>query len=224
MVLQIIQDELKKYKEHIVSANYRELYKWEALKTFTENWNIDAENFGSMYEKSIHHEEGNLWASPHYFPRAVMVRLIRHDQEFVRAMFIRLFNEGESLDKRVERFVYDCEKIIKEVYEYDKAMIQHFHDGFRMVSLYLAFRFPEKYAIYKFTEFKKFMERVRAKYIPSTGEHERFFQVVRTIYSILKKDDELVRLHTSMLTPICYQGETLMLAQDFIFITARRYM
>ena len=70
----------------------------------------------------------------------------------------------------------------------DKSVKNHFHDGQRIVSLYLAFRFPEKYAIYKYTEFKTFMEMVRAKDIPWTGEYERFFKVVRTLLtSILKR-------------------------------------
>jgi 5-methylcytosine-specific restriction protein B len=139
-------------------------------------------------------------------------------------MFSDLYNEDEGIDKRIERFVFHCDRLREEIYAFDKSMKNHFHDGQRIVSLYLAFRFPEKYAIYKFTEFKTFMEIVRAREIPSTGEYERFFKVVRTLYNILIKDTELMRLHKSLLTEDHYKGETLMLAQDFIFITARRYM
>ncbi len=68
------------------------------------------------------------------------------------------------------------------------------------------------------------MKIVQAKDIPSTGEYERFFKVVRTLYGILSKDEELMKKHRSILTDDCYKGETLMLAQDFIFIIARRFL
>jgi 5-methylcytosine-specific restriction protein B len=100
-------------------------------------------------------------------------------------------------------------------------MKSHFHDGQRIISLYLAFRFPEKYAIYKFTEFKHFMEIVKASNVPKTGEYERFFKVVRTLYGILIKDEELMRIYKTVLTDDCFRGQTLMLAQDFIFRIAR---
>jgi 5-methylcytosine-specific restriction protein B len=178
-----------------------------------------------MYDKSFSHKSSsNLWANPHWFPKGVMMHFIDHDKEQVRSMFKGLFNEEELVDKRIERFVFQCDKLRDEIFEYDKKMISHFHDGQRIVSLYLAFRFPDKYAIYKFTEFKTFMEIVKATNIPQTGEYERFFKIVRIIYSYLMKDTDLIKMHDYLLTEDCYKGETLMLAQDFIFRTARRYM
>jgi len=74
-----------------------------------------------------------------------------------------------------------------------------------------------------YTEFKTFMDVVKAKDIPSTGELERFFKVVRTLYNIIIQDNELVSLQRNELDETCYQGKTLMLAQDFIFRVARQY-
>jgi hypothetical protein len=225
MVLDVIRKEAEHYKRFLLTANYDEMYKWEALKNFQDNWNIDANDLREMYDSSFKTKTtGNLWANPHWFPKAVMLRFIEYDKDSTRQMFSDLYNEDEGIDKRIERFVFHCDRLREEIYAFDKSMKNHFHDGQRIVSLYLAFRFPEKYAIYKFTEFKTFMEIVRAREIPSTGEYERFFKVVRTLYNILIKDTELMRLHKSLLTEDHYKGETLMLAQDFIFITARRYM
>ena len=225
MVLDIINREIENYKRILISVDYGELYKWEALQNFQNNWNIEAVDFKTMYDKSFHSTDtNNLWANPHWFPKAVMLQFIDYDSERVRQMFRDLYNEGEEIDKRIERFVYHCDIILDEIQAIDMSVKSHFHDGQRIVSLYLAFRFPEKYAIYKYTEFKTFMELVRAKSIPGTGEYERFFNVVRTIYKILTKDSELTQLHKSILKDNCYKKETLMLAQDFIFITARHNM
>jgi len=225
MVLNIINREIENYKQLIKSADYDELYKWEALKNFQDAWDIEADDFKDMYDNSIRSKDtNNLWANPHWFPKAVMLRFIEHDKERVRQMFCDLFNEDENIDKRIERFVFHCDRMREEIYQYDKAIKNHFHDGQRMVSLYLAFRYPAKYAIYKYTEFKTFMELVKVTDIPRTGEYERFFKVVRTLYNILAKDEELMKLHRAILADDCYKGETLMLAQDFIFRTARRYL
>lgn len=225
MVLGIINEQIGKYKELLISEKYDEYYKWEALKNFQDNWNIEAEDFKKMYDSSLYcKESSNLWANTYWFPKAVMLRFIDYDKERVREMFKGLYNEEEGIDKRIERFVFHCDKILEEVQAIDSSVKNHFHDGQRIVSLYLAFRYPEKYAIYKFTEFKTFMELVRAKDIPGTGEYERFFKVVRTLYGILKKDEELLKLHRATLNDDCYKEETLMLAQDFIFRTARRFM
>ena len=224
MVLDIIKKEIENYKKFITSSKYDELYKWEALKNFHENWNIEASDFLGMYEKSFHSGyTQNLWANPHWFPKAVMIEFIQFDKERVRQMFRDLYDEGLSVAVRIERFVFHCERLREEVSKINNRMKSHFHDGLRIVSLYLAFRFPNKYAIYKFSEFKAFMEGVRAKDIPGTGDHERFFKVVRTINSILIQDEELIMTHSNLLNKNCYIGDTLMLAQDFIFFTGRRY-
>ena len=225
MVLDIIKKQVENYKLLINSSTYGELYKWVALKTFHDNWDINADDFKSVYDKSFYSKDSsNLWANPHWFPKAVMLRFIDYKPDVVRQMFQELFNESEEIEKRIERFVFHCDNLLEEIYVFDKSMKNHFHDGQRIVTVYLAFRYPDKYAIYKYTEFKTFMEIVRAKDIPSTGEYDRFFRVVRTLNNILKSDDELMKLHHSKLTEECYKGETLMLAQDFIFTTARRFM
>ncbi|HXH99123.1 MAG TPA: hypothetical protein VNI52_02560 [Sphingobacteriaceae bacterium] len=225
MTLDIIREDIEKYKEFINSTRkFDEVYKWEALQTFQENWNIEATDFRLMFDNSFKNKLNNLWANPHWFPKSVMLTFIELDKERVRTMFRELFDEDKLIDKRIDHFVWHCDELLKIVAAEQPTFKSHFHDGQRMITLYLAFRFPEKYAIYKFTEFKTFMEHVRAKNIPGTGEYERFFKVVRTLYGIITQDKELVDMQKSLLTSSCFEGETLMLAQDFIFVTARRFM
>ena len=220
----IIDKEIENYKQLILSNWLEEQYKWEALKNFQENWDIEAADFKEMYDKSLYNKvSSNLWANPHWYPKSVMLQFIEYDQERARQMFVDLFDENNDIDKRIDRFVFRCDKLREEIFVTDKSMKSHFHDGQRMISLYLAFRFPEKYAIYKFTEFKRFMEIVKATNIPKTGEYERFFKVVRTLYKILIQDEELMQIYKRALTDDCFKGQTLMLAQDFIFRIARIY-
>jgi hypothetical protein len=153
------------------------------------------------------------------------MKFLDYNPEQVRRMFQDLYDENEKVEIRVINFENQCDILRKEICEkIDSGVKSHFHDGQRIIATYLAFRFPEKYAIYKYTEFKTFMELVKAKDIPGTGEIERFFKVVRTIYKILLDDKKLLQTHKGLLGKDCYQNDTLMIAQVLIFITARLHL
>ena len=223
--LQKIRQQIENYKKFIVSKNYDEIYKWQSLKNFQDNWNIEAEDFKTMYNNSFNNSiSNNLWSNRFWFPKDAMMKLIEYDKEIVRKMFTDLFNENENIDKRVDKFVYHCDQLRDEIIKTDTSFKNHFHDGQRIISLYLAFKFPDKYAIYKYTEFKTFMQIVDATDIPGTGEIERFFKIVRTLFNIISQDNEMIDTHKKLLDENCYKNQTLMLAQDFIFCSARQYM
>lgn len=225
MIHRIILEDIEGYKKVIASQQYDEIYKWECLKTFKDNWNVEADDFAYMYDSSFKNKHsGNLWSGPHWFPKAAMLDFIKIDPERVRLMFRELFDEEKLVDKRIDRFVWHCDQFVEIVIQTNPSYRNHFHDGQRILTLYLSFMYPDKYAIYKFTEFRNFMQRVGANSIPGTGECERFFKVIRTIYGMLVKDQQLIDIHNSSLSSDSYKGNTLMLAQDFIFVTARRFM
>ena len=59
-----------------------------APKNFHNNWDIQADEFKTVYDKSFYSKYGNnLWANPHWFPKAVMFKLIEFDKEKVSKMF-----------------------------------------------------------------------------------------------------------------------------------------
>ena len=73
---QAIDKQIEIYKRFIVSDRYDEIYKWQSLKNFQENWNIDAVDFRTMYDKSFQNSiSNNLWANPHWFPKSTMLKI-----------------------------------------------------------------------------------------------------------------------------------------------------
>ena len=48
-----------------------EKYKWEAVKHFQDNWNIDAEDFPTMLSNALS-KTGNLLAALNFFPRRMI--------------------------------------------------------------------------------------------------------------------------------------------------------
>lgn len=58
---------IAKYKANFNQNISNEIYKWEAVKCFKENWNINAEDFAEMLSRSLY-KTGNLLAGAMYFP------------------------------------------------------------------------------------------------------------------------------------------------------------
>jgi len=225
MVLDIINSSKENYKKFIVEdARYDELYKWELLKIFQDNWNLNAPDFADMYHKSLDDSISTLlWLTPNFRPKDIMLEFIKHDEKTVRLMFRALYEEDRDIAVRIDAFIYECDKLLIDIQKKDPSITEHYHDGFRMISVYLSFRYPKKYGIYKYSEFKKFMDSVRAKSIPSTKEIARFFKVINTLYIIISKDKELLKIHKELIKDKekYYQGDTILLAQDFYWCCAR---
>ena len=67
------------------------MYKWEAVKTFQDHWDINAADFLEMFWQATE-KTYNLLASRNYFPRRMIKFFAEHDPEAVRSMFISLFD------------------------------------------------------------------------------------------------------------------------------------
>lgn len=218
MVLDIINSKRESYKKHIQDKSaYKSLFKWDAIKQFQDNWDIKADDFKQMYEDSFSDNVStHLWEGENFFPKEAMLTLLDYDQEKVRMMFQNLFNESKDIDARVEFFIFDCNTMRNEIIKTNPEFTNHFHSDHAMISIYLAFKFPTKYSIYKYNEFKQFMEAVKSKSIPTEKEITRFFKVMRTINILISKDEELLEIHKKIREiNNSYVDESLLLAQDF---------
>lgn len=217
MVLDIINAKIKLYKEHIQdSSEYKSLFKWDAVKQFQDNWDINADDFKEMYENSFSKNVSTiLWEGENFFPKQAMLTMLEFDQEKVRGMFRNLLNEEKDLEARIEFFVFDCNTLKNQIIK-SNPEFNHFHSDYAMVSIYLAFRYPKKYSIYKYDDFKQFMETVKSKSIPTEKEIARFFKVMKTINILISKDEELLAIHKKIREiNNSYTEESMLLAQDF---------
>lgn len=67
-----LKNVLVNYKRDFVEKQWpAERYKWEAVKNFQENWNIDDPDFAGMLKTSIA-KTNNLLASANYFPAGMI--------------------------------------------------------------------------------------------------------------------------------------------------------
>ena len=100
------------YKQDLPKYWNNEKYKWEAVKCFQDNWNIDAEDFGEMFKKATS-KHLNLLASMKYYPVGMILQFAEVDKERTRNMFRVLYDESKNLADRINFFIDESEAIRK---------------------------------------------------------------------------------------------------------------
>lgn len=145
----IIEDALEQYVVDFDKYWPNEKYKWHAVQWFQDKWNIEAPNFAEMLENALS-KTLNLLASQNAFPRSMLIQFAQVAPEEVRKMFIGLFDENKDLAKRVQDFM-EMSEVIRSKYD-DGTWNRHYQNT-NVVSTYLWLRFPNKYYIYKYSEY-----------------------------------------------------------------------
>lgn len=222
MNLQKLNDAIGRYADYLRKNPQHDPYlPWESQRIFQENWDVDVLDFHAMYDRSLENSRSRrLWKREHYEPKEMMLRFIELNREFVRDAFLDLFNEAKDLDSRVGRFVFHCDELLAAWHEAHPTskLNSHYHnDGYQIISLYLAFRYPSLYLPYEFEPFRRLMEQLGSRDLPTVNDVGRYFKVMRTIFGFLKKNEDIFRLHAKRLTPsLHYEGETMLVAWDFM--------
>ena len=219
------QDALAKYKQDFVDTRWwdAERFKWEAVKCFEDNWDINASNFAEMLTKSLSKTFG-LLASMNNFP-AKMIRIFAETApEEVRAMFIALFNDSGDIISRIRTFK-DQSSILLEKHRKDFG--NHYQNE-NAISTYLWLRYPDKYYIYKFGEIKTVAEELDSNYRFKKGAYadnlRNFYDLYGEMCEEIKKDSELIQLFQSQLTDKCYSDpEYRTLTIDVAFYISRYF-
>ncbi len=200
-----LQQFLTGYKEYFVKSGWEEeKYKWEAVKCFQTNWNVNAQDFPSMLEASLAKTK-NLLASSNYYPLKMITIFSKEAPEKVRAMFIDLYDESRDVAERMISFKENSIALLKN---HDNGQLLQHYQQENAISTYLWLRYPDKYYIYKLSEIKKVSDRLESIYSFKKGSYadniRNFFSFYDEICEELKKDEELRKLVASKLTESCY--------------------
>jgi hypothetical protein len=228
MNLQKLNDAIGQYAHFLRTNPQHDPYlPWESQRIFQENWDVEVLDLRSMYDRSLENSRSRrLWKRESYEPKEMMLRFIEINREYVRQVFQDLFNEAKDLDGRIGRFVFHCDELLAAWHEErpTSKLNTHFHDdNYQMVSLYLAFRYPAQYLLFDFESFRRLMELLGSRDVPTVNELGRYFKVMRTIFTFLKKNEEILALHSRRLTPgLHFEGETLLVAWDFMQVITRK--
>ncbi len=228
MNVELINNLISSYKKiiQLPESEYNEKYKWQAVKTFQENWNLEEKDFKSMFDRSFSVRPENLWASSNYYPKVMIMEFAEINLDKTRDLFVDLFNEDKPLNARIIVFISSCDDLLKQLNEKTgRENRHHYHKDMRAISLYLSFRYPEKYILYKFTMANSFFEIIQEEPISKSEapdvKYARYLEIAEKIRAILIRDNELVQLAKANLDETCYNDNNrTLLTQDFIWKTS----
>ena len=198
-LLKLVEEYKADFKENIPL----ELYKWEAVKHFQDNWDLDAEDFPAMLSRSLSKTE-NLLASMNNYPRRMIEQFAQRFPQDVKSLFVALYDETVNLKERIDAFIAGIEQIHKK---WDGKEAKNHYHTFNVVSTYLWLRYPDKYYIYKPSVVKNLFDRLRIdiKLTPLKANAViKTFEVYDSISDYLLKDLELKAMFEEVMTSNCY--------------------
>ena len=222
------EDLLAFYRKSFIDHWEEEKYKWEAVKFFQDNWNIEAENFQTMFEKATSKHK-NLLTAKSFFPRKMILDFANEQPERVRKMFRNLFDEKLDLSERIMHFKSESVAIQEEHNKNNPHNI--WKSNFQTensISTYLWSKYPDKYYIYKFSEVKSVAEKLgnyekfkEGKGIENFLTENKFYD---EIAEKLNRDSEIKAELKNSLTDSCWKDSELRtLTIDFGFQVSRYF-
>ena len=123
----------------------QELYKWEIISKYHDKLDTDSSDFAKNVSEM---NFLNLWYASNQ--RKAMQNFAQREPEEYRSLHKLLYDESKPLQMRITTFTEGCDRL------WDTKIKQHFPDqdtssccDERLISCFLAVKYPEKYTFYK---------------------------------------------------------------------------
>ena len=158
-----------------------EAYKYLAINTFQQNWDLEAEDFHQMFRSSFSKVSNLLYQNSWGFIEK-STQLFFY---YLREMFRNLYDESIEISQRIKIFQTESEKILPKVRQSLNRTNINTQQDERTISVYLAFRFPEKYMLYKADYYKNFCEQLNIK---AKKSGERFLHLQELANQIIQEN------------------------------------
>lgn len=219
-----LKEALISYKRDFAQKLWpNEKYKWQAVKCFQLNWDVNATDFAGMLKKSLS-ATANLLANVNNFPARMIQKFAEIVPEEVRAMFIELFDESKDVYERINSFKLKSSLLLER---YGNGAAQHYQNE-NSISTYLWLRYPDKYYIFKLGEVKVVASELESDYRFKKGAYadniHNFYAFYNEICTELQKDDELRNMLAAQADNTCYADpEMRTLTIDVGFYISRYY-
>lgn len=223
-----IRDAIVYYRKNISKCWEDEKYKWVATKHFQDNWDIDAADFAGMLEESLNHAFNLLGGGMYYANKMVCV-LAQQNPEKMRSLFKLLFDESIPLVDRIRPFRSGCDALLEAFRENNpdrEKALNHYQD-LRALCVYLSFRYPEKYFLYKYRMYTDFKKKIGFQETSQEADteirkYDNFAQMCQAVLDEIKVDEELQEIQHKLVdsdTDCYHDPEFHLLAQTIIYVS-----
>ncbi|HET8963960.1 MAG TPA: AAA family ATPase [Chitinophagales bacterium] len=195
-----------------------EVYKYLAINTFQQNWNLEADDFYQMFRASFSKVSNLLYQNSWGF----IEKSAQNFPEETKEMFRSLYDESVQITQRIKTFQAESERLLPKVRQALNRTNINAQQDERTISVYLAFRFPEKYMLYKADYYKNFCEQLNIK---SKKSGERFLHLQELSAQIIKEnllDDEFINTYRKFYQKPDWDDKCLMI-QNILYVVFRDF-
>ncbi len=219
MIISILKEQISGFKNYLLKQQKtldEPLFHWESQYHFQNNWDIDTEDFLSMYQQSVNNSQSRrYWQREQFTPKQSMEWFITIDGAFVKMMFQDLFNETKTVSGRIDRFIFYCDEMLERVREVYKDKINnHYHD-IPFVYYYLAMRYPDQYSVYDVGNFNRTLEILKAMNIPKVADPDRYYKTSKILNKYINEDSSINELIIKRLNASNYFSEETLLPVNY---------
>ena len=200
-------------------------YKWLAFSRFINEFDIskDGQDFADMLKRATD-KANNLLNDGRFMARDTLIQNAMATPEKVKALFVNLYDEDEDLTQRIIDFKKAFAKLNRDnITAYGiKTSAAQSHQSTRAISVYLSFRYPDRYFLYFTKMYRLFAEKTGYPYIDKSSDIEKlldYFTMCREVKAQLEAHQELIDFYHNHLQA----EETFdlpnhhLLTQDFIY-------
>ena len=202
--LQLIFDQyISRFDELDDPNGNNEGYKWRAVSCFLENWDIEADDFASIFKSSMK-DTSDLIDNATVQPIGGILLLLKHPEEieFVRKCFRDLYaDDGGNLEARQEKINHFIEQINPRIDRYATGSWKY-PQKFNNVLYYLNLRYPSENYIYKATEAVEWANCIEFGDDFGSGETfslPKYYRMCKELLSAVSENDEILDLQSKRL-------------------------
>lgn len=190
-----------------------ERYKWALIRKFQDTWNLDAPDLAAMIRKA---DFSNL---VYPMAKSALVFMAENAPDEIRSLFQFLYNETVPLSERLQKFSVDMENLHLRLSGDPKI---HAYQDERQMATYLAFRYPDRYYLYKDSFYSKYCRHIGVKKV--THKNAKYLHYLELMNDFrdnyIIKDKELLQMAREQIKGNDYSDpEHRLLTQDVAYVT-----
>lgn len=196
-----------------------EAYKYLAIDTFQQNWDLETDDFYQMFRASFGKVSNLLYQNSWGF----IEKSAQNFPEETSKMFRNLYDESVEISQRIKTFQAESEKLLPKVRQALYRTNINAQQDERTISVYLAFRFPEKYMLYKADYYKNFCEQLNIK---AKKSGERFLHLQELANQIIEEslldDENFINTYRKFYQKPDWEDKYLMI-QNILYVVFRDF-
>ena len=200
-------------------SKQQELYKWEIISKYHDKLDADSSDFAkNLSEMNFL----NLWYSGNQ--RTAVQNFLKYEPEEYRSLHRLLYDETQPLQKRVTAFIDGNDSL------WNTKIKQYFPDketssccDERLISCFLAAKYPEKYTFYKNDVYLNLCELFSVESKKAGQKLVHFYELLNErVIPLVKADVELCEMVDSEVSQHGYLKSLPLTAQTVIWNAIRQ--